>query len=311
MSVMLGSDSVGTLNGAGSAVASSRAYCEHLTRTQARNFYYGLKLLPEPKRSAMFTLYAYMRLVDDIADDELGGRPVRQRVDELEAWREQTHAILDGRSVNGSHSATDDGQLLWPAFAEMVSEYRMPRHIFDDVIAGQRQDLEPEPFDTFAQLREYCYRVAGVVGLASIYIWGFEGGAETENLAVDRGVAFQLTNILRDLREDAARGRTYLPREELAVLNVSEDDLRRGAGGDAFRELMRFQIDRAEAFYQKSRPLEQRIQQDSRATLVAMTQIYHRLLKKVAAEPERVLRERVSLSLLSKLMIGWRAARAK
>jgi phytoene synthase len=308
MSVMLGSDSVGTY-GTGDVVARSRAYCEQLTRTQARNFYYGLKLLPEPKRSAMFTLYAYMRLVDDIADDELGGRPVRQRVEELEAWREQTHTILDGRSTG--NSTHDDGQRLWPAFAEMVSEYRMPRHIFDDVIAGQRQDLEPEPFDSFAQLREYCYRVAGTVGLASIYIWGFEGGAETENLAIDRGVAFQLTNILRDLREDATRGRTYLPREELAVLNVSEDDLRRGAGGDAFRELMRFQIDRAEAFYQKSRPLEQRIQRDSRATLVAMTQIYHGLLKKVAAEPERVLRERVSLSLLSKLMIGWRAARTK
>jgi len=150
-----------------------------------------------------------------------------------------------------------------------------------------------------------------VVGLASIYIWGFEGGADTESLAIDRGVAFQLTNILRDLREDAARGRTYLPREELTLLKVSEDDLRSARGGKAFSELMRFQIDRAEAYYQTSRSLEERIQRDSRATLVAMTQIYHKLLKKVAQEPERVLRERVSLSLLSKLMIGWRAARAK
>jgi phytoene synthase len=303
---VLTSESIG-----GVSLERSRAYCEQLTRTQAKNFYYGLKLLPEPKRSAMFTLYAYMRLVDDIADDEEGGRSVRQRVDELEAWREQTHAILDGRSLNGRAEIVDEGHLLWPAFAEMVREYRMPRHIFDDVIAGQRQDLEPEPFDNFEQLRQYCYRVAGVVGLASIYIWGFEGGAETENLAIDRGVAFQLTNILRDLREDAARGRTYLPREELAILNVTEDDLRSSRGGKAFRELMRFQIDRAEAYYQKSRPLEGRVQRDSRPTLIAMTQIYHGLLKKVAVEPERVLRERVSLSIISKLMIGWRAARAK
>jgi len=192
-----------------------------------------------------------------------------------------------------------------------VHEYRMPRRVFDDVIAGQRQDLEPEPFDTFAQLHQYCYRVAGVVGLASIYIWGFEGGAETEELAVDRGVAFQLTNILRDLREDASRGRTYLPREDLQAMSVTEDDLRNGRGGDQFRRLMRFQIERAEAYYEKSKPLEERIQRDSRSTLVAMTQIYHRLLKKVASEPERVLRERVSLSLFSKLMIGWRAARSK
>jgi phytoene synthase len=289
---------------AGSLLARSRHYCEQLTRTQAKNFYYGLKLLPEPKRSAMFTLYAYMRLVDDIADDE-NGRTVRQRIDELQAWNAQTHSILDGGT------GIDDGHPLWPAFTEMVHQYHMPRHIFDDVIAGQRQDLEPEPFETFAQLHEYCYRVAGVVGLASIYIWGFEGGAETQALAVDRGLAFQLTNILRDLREDAARSRTYLPREELAAMNVTEEDLRTSRGGKNFDNLMRFQIDRAEKYYQSSRPLEDRIQRDSRPTLIAMTQIYHRLLKKVANEPERVLHERVSLSLISKLMIGWRAARSR
>ena len=287
-------------------LARSRAYCRQLTKAQAKNFYYGLKLLPEPKRSAMFALYAYMRLVDDIADDE-DGRTVRQRVDELERWRQQTHRILDGSTTYGD----DAGRDLWPAFAEMVREYRMPRHIFDDVIAGQRQDLEPEPFDTFAQLHAYCYRVAGIVGLASIYIWGFEGGAETQALAVDRGVAFQLTNILRDLREDAARGRTYLPTEDLARFGVTESDLRRPDATPAFMALMRFQIDRAEAYYTKSSPLEDCIQADSRPTLVAMTQIYHQLLKQITVEPDRVLRERVSLSLVSKLMIGWRAARSR
>ena len=300
------------------SLAASREYCEQLTRLQAKNFYYGLKLLPEPKRSAMFTLYAYMRLVDDIADNE-DGRSVAQRIEELEAWRAHTHRILEwkeyasigGNSMLGSNSVADAGRLLWPAFAEMVREYSMPRRIFDDVIAGQRQDLQPEPFDTFEQLHTYCYRVAGVVGLASIYIWGFEGGAETESLAIERGVAFQLTNILRDLREDAARGRTYLPNEDLVRMKVSEDDLKSSRGGKAFRNLMEFQIQRAEDYYAKSQPLEERIQRDSRPTLVAMTQIYHRLLKKVAVEPERVLRERVSLSLISKVMIAWRATRSK
>src|ERR1019366_3149717 len=125
---------------AGSVLARSLHYCEHLTRTQAKNFYYGLKLLPEPKRSAMFSLYAYMRLVDDIADDE-DGRTVRQRLDELEAWRLHTHNILDGQDHNatGNGNVADAGRLLWPAFTEMVRDYRMPRKIFDDVIAGQRQ----------------------------------------------------------------------------------------------------------------------------------------------------------------------------
>jgi phytoene synthase len=306
------------------SLAASRQYCEQLTRLQAKNFYYGLKLLPEPKRSAMFTLYAYMRLVDDIADNE-DGRSVRQRIDELEAWRAHTHSILDGQNNgsfdhgngngngnghtrrHGGGSVVDAGRQLWPAFAEMVRDYRMPRKLFDDVIAGQRQDLEPEPFDTFEQLHAYCYRVAGVVGLASIYIWGFEGGAETEKLAIDRGVAFQLTNILRDLREDAGRGRIYLPTEELAGMNITADDIKSCHGGHAFRDMINFQIKRAEDYYTISQPLEERIQRDSRPTLVAMTEIYHRLLKKIARNPERVLRKRVSLSLVSKMMIAWRA----
>jgi 15-cis-phytoene synthase len=170
--------------------------------------------------------------------------------------------------------------------------------------------LERPVFDNFEQLGEYCYRVAGVVGLGSIYVWGFEGGAETEKLAIDRGAAFQLTNILLDLREDAARGRLYLPRQELAAHGLTEEQLLNGTGGDNFDRLMRFQIDRAQRFYDQSAPLESRINRASRPTLVAMTQIYHGLLKKISARPRRVLAERVSLSTWSKLRIGWRAMRA-
>jgi phytoene synthase len=270
------------------SLVESRAYCEYLTRTQARNFYYGLKLLPEPKRSAMFALYAYMRLVDDIADDE-DGRTISQRMDDLNAWGGQTRAILEGRGVDG-----DDIHIVWPAFADMAQRYGIPSRIFDDVIAGQRQDLQPEPFGTFEQLYEYCYRVAGTVGLASIY---------------ERGVAFQLTNILRDLREDAARGRNYLPQEELAARKVTDADLRGGRGGENFLEMMRLQIARAESYYDKSAELERCIDRDSRPTLIAMTDIYRSLLRKLAVEPERVLHERVSLSIFTKLLIGWRAVR--
>ena len=285
-----------------SVLARSRAYCEQLTRSKAKNFYYGLKLLPEPKRSAMFALYAYMRLVDDIADEE-DGRLVARRLQDLEDWRRQTHAVLAGEGV--------EEHAVWPAFADLVLRHRLPAKVFDDVIAGQRQDLEPAPFENFEQLHEYCYRVAGVVGLASIYVWGFEGGEATEQLAIERGVAFQLTNILRDLREDAARGRTYLPQEELRAKHVTVADLQAARGGRPFRDMMRFQIERAEHYYKKSAPLEQFIARDSRPTLIAMTDIYRGLLRKVACKPERVLRERVSLSLFSKLRIGWRATRVK
>lgn len=284
------------------SLSQSRAYCEHLTRTQARNFYYGLKLLPEEKRAAMFAIYAYMRLVDDIADEEDGRTPERRLAD-LDAWRLQTHAVLEGRDPGR-------GQELWPAFSDVVRRFDLPHKIFDAVIEGQKQDLDFTPFENFEQLFAYCYRVAGVVGLASIHVWGFEGGDDTEFLAVQRGAAFQLTNILRDLREDALKGRVYLPREELKTMQVPEEDLRQCRGGRHFLDLMRFQIARAEAFYEKSAGLEERIHPDSRPTLVAMTEIYRGLLKKVAYQPERVLRERVSLSVFSKLAIGWRASRA-
>jgi phytoene synthase len=284
-------------------LARSHQYCEQLTRAQARNFYYGLKLLPEPKRSAMFALYAYMRLVDDIADDE-DGRSIQQRLDDLESWRLQTHAVLDGQLPDTTHE-------LWPAFADLVWRHKLTPTIFDEVIAGQRQDLQPAPFDSFEPLNEYCYRVAGVVGLASIFVWGFEGGADTEQLAIERGVAFQLTNILRDLREDARRGRMYLPQDELSAAGISMEDIRLEQGGEKFREMMRFQIDRAQAYYEKSSSLEKCISRECRPTLIAMTDIYRGLLAKIADEPERVLHERVSLSLFSKLRIGWRASRIR
>ena len=180
----------------------SRAYCEQLTKTYARNFYYGLRLLPEEKRASMYALYAWMRLVDDIADHE-DGRTLDHRAAELELWRAQTHAALDGDTPASAKGFTPptlrDSVQLWPAFQDMASRHHVPRKIFDEVIAGQVQDLSPIVFHTFDQLHEYCYRVAGVVGLASIYVWGFTGGAETEELAIHRGLAFQLTNILRDL----------------------------------------------------------------------------------------------------------------
>ena len=284
----------------------SRHYCEQLTQRAARNFYYGLKLLPEPKRSAMFAVYAYMRLVDDIADED-DGRPVSARRAALEQWRARTHAALEGRQSEDDDSPDDHP--VWPAFAATARRYRIPAQLFDDAISGQRQDLEPVAFDTFEPLCDYCYRVAGVVGLASIHVWGFDGGSHTESLAIDRGIAFQLTNVLRDLREDAGRGRVYLPREELAAFGVEAEDLGAGRGGPKFREMMRFQIDRARRHYEQSAALERRVTPDSRPTLVTMTEIYRKLLEKIAADPERVLNERVSLSMLSKLRIGWRAIR--
>jgi phytoene synthase len=291
------------------SLSQSREYCEWLTRSQARNFYYGLKLLPEPKRSAMFAMYSYMRLVDDIADGE-DGNPTQQRAEALDVWAESTAIALAGQRPT-------DGHAIWPAFSDMVRRFNVPHQLFHEAIAGQRQDLEFPEITTFEQLKNYCYRVAGTVGVASIYVWGFEGGAETEALAVDRGIAFQLTNILRDLREDAGRGRVYLPTEELAAAGIHAAGITSAGenGGieanDAFDKMMEFQIQRAEEYYKKSAALDSRISFDSRPTLMTMTRIYHDLLRKISNNPRRVLNQRVSLSTLSKIHIAWRATRGR
>jgi phytoene synthase len=284
---------------------ASRDYCRAVTRQAAKNFYYGLKLLPSVKRAVMYALYAYMRLVDDIADAHAGdGRTTEDRIAELERWRDQTRAILEGcPPAEGSHP-------VWPAFYEAVHRFNVPAKVFDAIIAGQEQDLAGSvSFRTFAELEEYCYRVAGVVGLASIHVFGFVGGGATEQLALHRGTAFQLTNILRDLREDASRGRCYLPRAELEEFGVTDAQLRSGATSEPFDRFMRFQVERARSFYDRSDELVHRVQRDSRPTLVAMTQIYRGLLEKIAGDPQRVLRQRVSLSPWSKLRIGWKAVR--
>ncbi len=145
----------------------SRDFCHMLTRRAAKNFYYGLKLMPASKRSAMYALYAYMRLVDDIAD-EPDGRTMEQRIEDLNVWREKTHAAFDGE--------VPDGQPLWPAFAELVQQCSIPRKIFDDMIDGQAQDLHPATIRTFQDLHDYCYRVASVVGLGQYLCLGFSGG---------------------------------------------------------------------------------------------------------------------------------------
>jgi phytoene synthase len=294
----------------GEVLENSRAYCRDLTKRQAKNFYYGLKLLPEPKRSAMYALYAYMRLVDDIADDDANERTVEQRKGDLAQWEALTHEAI--RAARGE-GELPRGHILWPAFAQMVRTYKVPTELFEDMIAGQRQDLEPLKMETFQQLYDYCYRVASVVGVASLYVWGFEGGEETLKMSVERGIAFQLTNVLRDLREDAGppRGRCYLPQEDLAKFGVTAEELASGKTGGGFLTLMRYEVERAESYYGRSAGLEAKVREDSRPTLVAMTGIYHGLLEKIAEDPARVMRERVRLGTVSKLMIGWRAMRGK
>ena len=203
------------------ALAQSYAYCEQLARREAGNFYHAFRLLPADQRRAMCALYSFLRVADDLAD---GPGAVADRRGPLADWRRRLDAALGGDYTHPLH----------PAFHQTVRRFGVPPAYLHAVIDGVEMDLDAVRFETFADLYPYCYRVASAVGLACIHIWGFTG-EQAKVYAEAAGVAFQLTNILRDLGEDAGRGRVYLPCEDLERFGYGEESLRRGVRDDAFR----------------------------------------------------------------------------
>jgi 15-cis-phytoene synthase len=270
----------------------SRNWCHELMRSTARNFYFGMSLLPEEKRCAMFALYAYMRHIDDIADDAVdAGADKRIAEQYLQQWRQMTHAALAGQ---------DQPHPIFPALCEAMKRFRIPVGLLDSAIDGQLQDLHQLHYQTFGELRRYCYRVASTVGIAAVHIWGFRESRVIE-LADDRGIAFQLTNIFRDIREDYARQRIYLPQDDLQRFSVDMDAVMGGGDPRAFGELMRFQIARSQQYYASSAPLEDLVDPDARPTLRIMTGIYRGILDRIAEDPLAVLGSKVGLSSFAKL----------
>lgn len=254
---------------------SSYAHCRSVARTQARNFYYSFLLLPRPKRDAMCAIYAFMRYSDDLSDGP-GVADVRV----MASWREQLEAALQGRY---------GANLCWPAFHDTVQRYRIPKQYFLDVIDGVSSDLGPRDIQTFEELYRYCYQVASAVGLTTVHIFGFDD-SRVLHLAEKCGIAFQLTNIIRDVKEDQERGRVYLPKEDRDRL-------------PDMRELLRFQGQRARAYYNESRPLIGMIHADSRRAMWALFTIYSRLLDKIASTDYDVMRGRIRLSAVDKWAI--------
>src|ERR1043166_5077874 len=249
------------------SLASSYHYCEALTRREAGNFYPAFRILSAAKRRSMCALYAFMRIADDISDEPA---PVEQKRGQLRQWRLALRQALAG---DYTHRAL-------PALHDAVTRHHIPAEYLEAVIDGVEMDLEPVAYPTFAELRVYCYRVASAVGLACIHVWGFEGDAAIRP-AADAGIAFQLTNILRDLGEDAGRGRIYLPEEDLARFGYDADRLRQGQRDDAFRALMRFEVQRARGFYESAEPLAALLSAEGRAVFGMMARTYRGLLEEI------------------------------
>jgi len=277
------------MTGAALTIAESYAVCEQVARSQAKNFYYSFLLLDAERRSAMCAVYAFMRYCDDLSDSE----SVPDRAAAIARWRQDLEGALDGRMPEHA---------LWPAFIDTVARYRIPHKYFFDMIDGVSSDLEPRRVRTFAELYDYCYHVASVVGLTIIHIFGFDS-PEALKLAEKCGIAFQLTNILRDVREDAGNNRVYLPEEELERFHVTAEELRGSVVSSHLKELLAFEAARAREYYRESAPLVEMIHADSRASLRALIGIYSRLLDRIVASHYDVLAQRVRVPTWEKTWI--------
>jgi phytoene synthase len=273
------------------AVEQSYEYCCRIARSRAKNFYYSFLLLSAQQRKAMCAIYAFMRYCDDLSDEPGASLAA------IERWRCEMEDALEGRF--GEHP-------VWPAFHHTVRRFGIPHEYFREMIEGVASDLEPRRIETFDELYRYCYQVASVVGLTTVHIFGFDTRSALP-LAEKCGVAFQLTNILRDIREDAERGRIYLPAEDLRQFGVTEEDLKAGRRDERFLGLMQFEAARARKYYDESRPLLDLVHPRSRSSLAALVTIYSRLLERIERTEYDVFARRVRLSAMEKSWIVVRA----
>lgn len=269
-----------------------KQYCQQKTATSGSSFYYSFMFLPKQKREAITALYAFCREVDDIVDEctELKVAQVK-----LAWWKDEIRNLYKGNPI---HPVTK-------ALQPFVHAYHLSEEHFIEIIDGMEMDLNFNRYQDFKQLQLYCYRVASVVGVLSAQIFGFQN-RKTLKFAHDLGLAFQLTNIIRDVGEDARRNRIYVPLDDLARFGVTEEDILRSRESEAVRQLLEFQIERAESYYDRALnelPAEDRKSQ--RVGLI-MTAIYRTLLREIKADgAEKVLNFRTSLGTLRKLTLAF------
>jgi phytoene synthase len=277
------------------------AECRAIARREAKNFYYAFVALPAPRRNAICAIYAFMRKADDLADDESLSREERRK--RLDAW------LAEWRSVAGGAEPADP---VFLAVRDAVERFAIPLSLLEELVAGVTMDLNqavgsaPDTYATFDDLYRYCYLVASVVGLVCIRIFGYQD-RRAEKLAEKTGIAFQLTNILRDVAEDAERNRVYLPLEDLKAHNVSLDSLLHRTPGtpptQEERALLAAIGQRAEEFYLAAQELLPLIDRESRPALWVLVSIYHALLKRIEHANYDVFSRRASVPSVQKLWI--------
>jgi phytoene synthase len=286
-------------------VSLDRAYaaCRAIARHEAKNFYYAFVALPVPRRNAICAIYAFMRQADDLADDE--SIPIEARRIRLDKWIAAWHAACAG-------PASDDRDPIFLAVRDATERYQIPLTLLDELVAGVTMDLNhtvsdaPDTYASFADLYRYCYLVASVVGLVCIRIFGYTD-PRAEKLAEETGIAFQLTNILRDVAEDAARNRVYLPLDDLAAHDLTSDSLLHHFPGEPptanERALIAEMAARAEKYYASAQLLLPLIDAESRPALWVLVRIYHALLKRIVRADFDVFSKRATVATVEKLSI--------
>jgi 15-cis-phytoene synthase len=280
------------------AVETSYRFCRRISGRAGSSFHAGFLLLAGERRRAMEALYAFLRHTDDLADDL---QTDRLRRDALTAWRATLERAMLG-DFDPPTARSPAGAAILPAVADAVRRFRVPHQHLYAVIDGVEMDLARQRYETFDELQVYCQRVASAVGLACICIWGFRG-PEAFPLATKCGIALQLTNILRDLGEDVALDRVYLPQADLRQCDYSVDDLRAGVDDGRFRRLMALEVARAEQFYTEGAELIDWLEPPGRRIFGLMMATYRALLRKIARLPAAVFHRHVRLSGAKKLQL--------
>ena len=270
-------------------------YCQDKASKSGSSFYYSFLFLPEIKRRAITALYAFCREVDDVVDETHDASVAHIK---LQWWRDEISRLFAGQP---QHPVTK-------ALQPRLSQFNLQEDYFMEIIDGMQMDLDYNHYQSFKDLALYCYRAASVVGLLSVEIFGYKD-RQTLRYAHDLGMAFQLTNILRDVREDAQRGRIYIPADEMAAFNVTADDLLKSQAPDNIKALFKKQADRAREFYQKAyNELPESDRYNQRSGLI-MAAIYQSLLDEIENDGFRVLEHRIKLTPIRKIWLAWKAAR--
>ncbi len=281
-------------------LAASYRFCDELARREARNFYYAFRLLPPEPHRSMCALYAFMRHTDDLADED---GSTEEKAQALTAWRGSLDQALDGCEPD------------WPGLAALVDTVRrasIPPSLLHEVIDGVEMDVEPRRFANFDELAGYCHRVASAVGLCCIHIWGYESDdGRAERLAEQCGLALQLTNILRDVREDASRGRIYLPQDDLDQFGVEPGDLSASRPSEPLRRLLEAYARKAYTYYDQAAELVPLVDPVGRPVLLTIVGIYRALLDEIVRRDYDVLASRVSVARWRKIAIAVRSIPAR